>query len=103
MLKLNFYVPETHVEEVKSALFEAGAGTFDKYEQACWQTMGQGQFKPIEGSDPHIGQQDQLERVDEYRVEIICSEECIEQVIKALKVNHPYEEPAYEVLHMLDF
>lgn len=94
--KLCFYVPETHVEEVKQAVFEAGAGRIGDYDCCAWQVAGEGQFRPLAGSNPFIGQQGEIERVREFRVEMICREEKLDDAIAALHAAHPYEEPAYE-------
>jgi hypothetical protein len=103
MYKLGVYVPEGSLASVKQALFQAGAGRYQAYEQVCWQVKGEGQFKPLPGSNPSVGQQNQLARVIEYRVEMICEEAIIESVIKAMKTAHPYEAPAYDVVQLLDF
>lgn len=84
-------------------MFAAGAGRIGDYEHCCWQVLGQGQFKPLEGSDPYIGQQDVVEQVAEYRVEMICKEDAIVEVVSALKRAHPYEEPAYDVMRLESF
>jgi len=65
MYSLFFYVPETHLETVKAAVFAAGAGTIGDYKHCCWQVLGQGQFQPMAGSQPFIGQQNQLANVAE--------------------------------------
>lgn len=45
--KLSVYVPETHLESLKKALFEGGAGVLGNYEHACWQTHKvRGSFVP---------------------------------------------------------
>lgn len=97
LFKLCFYVPESHVEQVKTAVFEAGAGRVGNYDCCAWQTLGQGQFRPLDGSDPFIGQQGAIERVPEYRVEMVCAESELPAALEALKLAHPYEEPAYDV------
>ncbi len=97
MLKMVFYVPETHKEAVKHAVFKQGAGHYDGYDCCSWEVLGTGQFKPLSGSQPFIGQQDQTETVAEYRVEMICAEDNIKAVLQALINAHPYETPAYEV------
>ncbi|MGI9286142.1 MAG: NGG1p interacting factor NIF3, partial [Pseudomonadales bacterium] len=56
MFKLCFYVPGENLEAVKSAVFAAGAGRVGDYENCCWQVLGEGQFRPLEGSQPHIGE-----------------------------------------------
>lgn len=96
MYKLAFFVPETHVESVKEAVFASGGGQLGNYEACCWQTLGQGQFRPNAEATPFIGQQGQLETVSEYRVEMLCKSEYIHAAIDALKSAHPYEEPAFE-------
>ncbi|MDN3399048.1 YqfO family protein [Psychrobacter sp. APC 3426] len=103
MYKLTVFVPDEALEQVKLALFAAGAGTIGNYESCCWQVQGVGQFKPLAGSNPHIGAQDRLEQVDEWRVEMVVATANITQVIKALKQAHPYETPAYDVIEVLDF
>ena len=98
MLKLTVYIPETHVEQVKAALFAAGAGRYANYDCCAWQVLGQGQFRPLEGSKPHIGKTNVIERVPEYRVEMIVPEDAVAAVLVALKGAHPYEEPAYDLV-----
>ena len=103
MYKLTVFIPEEALEKVKAALFAAGAGTIGNYEQCCWQVKGEGQFMPMAGSNPHLGSKDKLEKVAEWRVEMVVKTSMIAEVIKALKQAHPYETPAYDVLEVLDF
>lgn len=103
MFKLCFYVPESHLEPVKQAIFDAGGGCIGDYEQCCWQVLGEGQFRPRAGAQPYIGKQGELERVAEYRVELVCNDELIGPAVAALKAAHPYEEPAYDVWLLADF
>jgi len=103
MYKLVFFVPESHVESVKSAVFAAGAGRIGDYEHCAWQVLGEGQFRPLQGSNPFIGSQDVLERVPEYRVELVCADEHIAGAVAALRAAHPYEEPAFDVTRLEDF
>lgn len=101
--KISFYVPATHVEEVKNAMFSHGAGNIGDYQCCAWQVLGEGQFLPLAGSAPFIGQTDKLEKVAEFKVEMICQAEYIQEVIAALKQAHPYEEPAYDVIRLEKF
>lgn len=100
MYKLCYFVPETHLEQTKMALFEAGAGRIGDYDRCAWQCLGQGQFRPLDGSDPFLGQKGALEVVEEYKVELVCEDSLLGPALKALKQAHPYEEPAYEVFRM---
>jgi hypothetical protein len=100
MYKLCFFVPESHLEPVKEAVFAAGGGRIGDYDSCAWQTSGQGQFRALEGADPYLGKLGEIERVTEYKVELVCSEETIDSAITAMKTAHPYEEPAYDVYRL---
>ena len=101
MHKLCVYVPVDHLEPVKQALFDAGAGRIGNYRDCCWQILGVGQFRPVEGSQPFLGDQGRLEQVAEYRVELVCEDHQVEAVVAALRQAHPYEEPAFDVLKVV--
>ena len=102
MYKICAFVPESAIEKVKQAMFDAGAGKIGAYDSCCWQTLGQGQFRPLEGSSPTIGQQNLIETVEEYRIEMVCEDRLIQTVVAAMKRSHPYEEPAYDVWKLED-
>ncbi len=95
-----FYVPESHLTSVKDAMFASGAGQYQNYDKCCWQTQGKGQFKPLDGANPHIGENDKLSFIDEYKVEITCAKEKLNACLDALKTSHPYEVPAYYVIEI---
>lgn len=103
MYTLFFFVPESHLETVKQAVFAAGGGAIGDYQNCCWQVLGQGQFQPMAGSQPFIGTQGQLEKVAEWRVELVVKAEHIQAAVSALKTAHPYEEVAYGVYALLTF
>ncbi len=96
MYKLCVFIPEEQLESVKTAMFEAGAGKIGNYDCCCWQTPGTGQFRPLDSSQPFIGQTGVLEQVAEYKVELVVDDDRIADVVCAMKKAHPYEEPAYD-------
>ncbi|UTW03041.1 YqfO family protein [Amphritea atlantica] len=102
MYKLAFYVPQENLEAVKQALFATGAGRIGDYDSCCWQVKGVGQFRPLSGSNPHIGSQHLLEQLEEWKVELVCEDHLIRVAVRALKQAHPYEEVAYEVWPLSD-
>jgi len=102
MYKLCFYVPEAQLEGVKEALFGVGVGRIGNYDQCCWQSKGVGQFRALNGSDPFIGGVNQLETLDEYKVEMVCENHLIKEAINMLRQAHPYEEPAIDVWKLDD-
>ncbi|AMX02970.1 Nif3-like dinuclear metal center hexameric protein [Microbulbifer thermotolerans] len=97
MYKLCVYIPESHLEVVKQALFAAGAGRIGDYDHCCWQVKGCGQFRPLDGSQPYIGQTGEVEQVTEYRVEMVCADDLVDAALAALRQAHPYEEPAFDL------
>lgn len=103
MYKICFYVPTTYSEQVKNAMFAAGAGKIGNYSCCAWQVEGEGQFMPLQGSNAFIGDIDKIEKVSEFKIEMICDDEYIKNVIAALKKSHPYEQPAYFVIRLEEF
>jgi hypothetical protein len=103
MYQLSFYVPAAQVDVVKQAVFDAGGGRIGNYDSCCWQVAGQGQFRPLPGSDPAVGGVGQLERIDEFKVEMVCADAFIVAAVAALRRAHPYEEPAYQVWKLESF
>lgn len=97
MYKISFYVPESHLEIVKNALFQVGAGKIGNYDCCAWQTKGVGQYRPLEGSNPLIGKENSINTLEEYLVEMVCENALIKEVVEALKASHPYETPAYAI------
>jgi len=102
MYKAVVFIPLTHSEIVKNAMFAAGGGRLGHYENCSFETEGMGQFKPLVGSKPFLGKQDVVEKVKELRVEMLVADHLIKEVILAMKKAHPYEVPAYDVIKLED-
>lgn len=100
---LSFYVPDSHLDPVKEAIFNVGAGEFQGYRCCAWQVKGEGQYMPLEKSSPYKGHVNVLSKEIEYKVEIHCQDEVVKQAVTALKKAHPYEVPAYHVLETACF
>lgn len=103
MYKICVYVPENSVENVKQALFDAGAGRIGNYDSCCWQTDGIGQFRPLENSNPAIGSLNEVELVREVKIELVCDDGLVKAAILAMRDSHPYEEPAFDVWELAAF
>ena len=88
------------MDVVKEAMFEAGAGKFGGYERCAFQIKGQGQFRPLPGSQPYLGTPNQDAFVEEVKVEMVCEEAALKKALDALKKAHPYEQPAYGTLKL---
>ena len=102
MYKLTFFVPIDSAENVKQAVFSAGAGKIGNYEHCCFQTKGMGQFKPLDSANPTIGKVGELTIVEELKIELVCSDDNIKKAVSALIESHPYETPAYEVIKLTE-
>ncbi|MGI6003811.1 MAG: Nif3-like dinuclear metal center hexameric protein [Christensenellales bacterium] len=100
LYKLVVYTPKDHVRAVENALFENGAGHIGRYSHCGFSVEGAGSFMPLEGTDPFIGRQHEISRVEEVRLESVVSEAALECVVRAMKEAHPYEEVAYDVFRL---
>jgi hypothetical protein len=99
--KLVVFVPAEALDAVRDAVFDAGAGRIGDYERCSWYTEGTGTFFAGEGADPSVGEKGREERVPELRLETVFPEERHDSVIAALRLAHPYEEPAFDVYPLL--
>ncbi|NTW30758.1 MAG: hypothetical protein HGA33_05750 [Candidatus Moranbacteria bacterium] len=95
--KLVTFVPLSHADAVREAMGKAGAGRIGNYTHCSFSSRGTGRFLPGEGAHPAIGEVGKPEEVEEERIEVLCTEETIDEVIAAMKATHPYEEVAYDV------
>lgn len=91
------YVPDSHAEEVKSALFAAGAGHISNYDQCSFSQTGIGTYRPLEGANPYSGEMGKRREENEQRVEMIFEDWKESQVLRSLFSRHPYEEVAYNL------
>jgi dinuclear metal center YbgI/SA1388 family protein len=99
--KLYTYVPAASAELLKTALFDAGGGQIGLYSECSFSTPGTGTFRPMEGSNPVIGQAGGTrELVEELKIEVIFPAYLAAQMVNALHQAHPYEVPAYEVISL---
>lgn len=94
--KICVMIPSAWLETVKGAMFSAGAGRYGTYDCCCWQTLGTGQFRALQGSQPFFGKFDEIHAEETWKVEMICKEQFLKPAIKALRQTHPYEVPAFD-------
>jgi hypothetical protein len=95
--KLVVFVPSEALDAVRDAVFAAGAGRIGDYERCSWYTEGTGTFVGGEGTEPLIGERGREERVRELRLETVYPVEREDEVVRALREAHPYEEPAFDL------
>jgi hypothetical protein len=100
--KLVWFVPAEALAATRDAVFEAGAGRIGEYERCSWYTAGTGTFLGGEQTDPAVGERGVEEHVPELRVETVVPADRLDAVVVALRLAHPYEEPAYDVYALED-
>lgn len=100
MYKLIVFIPDEAKERVKHALFSVGAGSLGAYSHCSWECLGTGQFLPNESANPHLGEVGVIERVAEWRVEMLVPDVLLNSVTDALYASHPYEEPAFDLIRV---
>src|SRR5690625_1433380 len=101
LYKLVVYVPDTHVEKVRQALGDNGYGHIGDYSHCSFNTDGTGTFKPLEGTDPFIGEQDSIAYVNETKIETVVKEADLQKALQVVKAHHPYEEVAYDIYKLV--
>jgi hypothetical protein len=99
--KLVVFVPREALDDVRDALFAAGAGRIGAYQRCSWYTDGTGTFLGGEATNPAIGERGREERVLELRLEMVYPVEREVEVVRALREAHPYEEPAFDLYPLL--
>ena len=90
------FVPLAHLDSVRDAVAEAGAGHIGKYDRCSFSTEGEGTFRAQEGANPHVGEVGQVHREPEAKLEMVVPGEVVGAVRAAMLSAHPYEEVAYD-------
>ncbi len=101
-VKIIVTIPVENVDEVRNAICEAGAGIIGNYTHCSMSTKCIGTFKPNDEANPYIGENNKMEFVEEEKLEVVCDVNNVKKVILKLRQVHPYEEPAIDIVPLLD-
>lgn len=101
-VKIFVTVPNEDTEKVRNAICEAGAGIIGNYSYCTTSCKSVGTFIPNEDATPYIGENNKLEFVEEDKLEAICNIDNAKNVISAIRKIHPYEEPAIDIIPLID-
>ncbi len=101
-VKIFVTTPLENVEDVRNAMCEAGAGIIGNYTYCTSSTKSTGTFRPNDDANPYIGEKNNLEFVEEEKLEIVCDVDKVKKVISKLREVHPYEEPAIDIVPLID-
>lgn len=101
-VKIVVTIPIDNVDEVRNAICEAGAGIIGNYTYCSMSTKCVGTSKPNDSANPYIGEKNKLEFVEEEKLEVVCEIYNVKKVISKLREVHPYEEPAIDIIPLLN-
>ncbi|MCD8141080.1 MAG: Nif3-like dinuclear metal center hexameric protein [Planctomycetaceae bacterium] len=96
-VKLAVYVPKTHVEAVRRALDDAGAGAIGNYSGCSFRAAGIGTFRAGPDTSPYLGTPGGFEEAEEFKLETVVEARHRDRVVRAMLAAHPYEEVAYDI------
>lgn len=97
-VKLEIFVPQNHALKLASALSEIGVGVIGNYDHCVALTPVRGFFRPLEGADPFEGKIGEINEVAEYKLEVNCKRELVNEALKVIQRVHPYEQPLVNVI-----
>jgi len=97
-LKLEIFLPETHLEALQTALQAVDAGHIGNYDSCLSYSRVIGTWRPLPGTSPYIGEEGQISCEPELKVEVTIRAERLQETIRAIKAVHPYEEPVINVI-----
>jgi len=100
LFKLIVMIPEKFAAQVSQSMYEAGAGHMGKYDHCGFHAEGTGTFRGLEGSRPFVGEINKLREDPEVRFETLVPGHALDQVIRAMIENHPYEKPSYDIISL---
>ena len=101
-VKIFVTVPTDYTEKIRNAVCSSGAGVIGNYTFCTTLTKSTGTFIPNEDSNAFIGEPNKLEIVNEDKLEFVCDIENVKNVISVLRKVHPYEEPAIDIVPLID-
>ena len=100
LCKLVVYVPTDDLENVRNALWQAGAGAIGNYDEASFGSRGHGTFRANENANPTVGNIGERVEIEEWRLEVLVPQSKIDSCVQAMKAAHSYEEVAYDIIKL---
>lgn len=105
-VKLEIFVPEKYAFKIRDELAKVGVGRLGDYDHCVAMVPVRGFFRPLPGSKPFEGEKGKISEVPEYKVEVNCRRELVEEALRVIRSVHPYEEPLVNMIplanHLFD-
>lgn len=100
-LKLEIFIPESHLAVLQKTLQDVDAGHIGNYDSCLSYSKVTGTWRTLEGAEPYIGSVGEISREDELRVDVRIKSDRLEDTISAIKKIHPYEEPVIHIIPLI--
>ena len=101
-VKIEIFIPREDSRKLIDKINEAGYLKEENYDYCYAETYVLGHFRPIEGANPYIGSLNKIEEVQESKLEFRIRREELEETMRIIKENHPYEVPVINVIELID-
>ena len=96
-VKLEIFVPQKYVLKIRDELAKIGVGRIGNYDHCVAIYPVQGYYRPLEGANPFEGKIGVIIEEEEYKIEVNCRRDLVNEAIKVIKSIHPYEEPLINI------
>ncbi|MBQ6820760.1 MAG: cytochrome C biogenesis protein [Clostridium sp.] len=101
-VKFEIFIPISHIDILREAINKTGALTIGNYDNCISTTEVNGYFRPLKDSNPYLGKENTLSIEKEFKMEFRCNKDLALEVINVIKAIHPYEEPVYNILPIIN-
>lgn len=101
LFKIEVYLPEEALENIKQALYKLGLGKIGNYDCCLSWYQVNSSWRPMEGANPYLGTVNKIEFAPEYKLEFQCDEPYLKLAIETIKANHPYEEVGINIIPII--
>ncbi len=103
IVKIQVFCPKNVADKVRLSIGKSGGGRIGNYHYCAFVSSGHGYFLSMKGSNPVIGKQGEMSQIEEVKIEFVCEQDKVKDVIAAIKKAHPYEEIPIDIFQLLDF
>jgi hypothetical protein len=97
-VKLEIFAPQEYAGKILDELAMIGVGVIGNYDHCGATTPVQGYYRPLPGADPLDGETGKISEIREYKIEVNCGRELVNEAIQVIRKIHPYEEPLINVV-----
>jgi hypothetical protein len=105
-VKLEIFAPQEYAFKIRDELAKIGVGRIGNYDHCVALSPVQGYYRPLPGADPFEGQVEKISEVKEYKIEVNCQRELVDEALNVIRRVHPYEEPLVNIIplanHLFD-